>query len=436
MSKEVIHPSTIDGIKRYAKQIKAAQGLKHAAALDAAARAGGFQNYAHAHRQLGANAEPAVGSQIYISVSWQVRETKEHGEETLPLRLSMPLDQLVKPAHLKEARHLIGFRLSATDHLTRDKLAASRSDARRQACAAARTLTFMEATGLRPSGSASRVYPRGNFANAVPGRDHTSAWYDPTAKAYVFVDEPYARAVERITEERLAWARHHGWDIVKSKWGGMYFPDGGCELYLAADKATGYSLAPILAALDALPPPIVEENWNGESSPAMAGFVSPAALSKQQTPPIPLQSRQKPAPRVTVSFQTVLGGERRRPDARMPIDAHAEVGKLLKSVLRQTRLRRGAYNRIDVIRSELDEWVQREYDRSELPDEIFFTLYYKEDSYFKDLGYECQTPRQELIQSIEAAKSILTQHYPDCAPLRAILKSADLAIKSLESWSV
>lgn len=171
----------------------------------------------------------------------------------------------------------------------------------------------MEATGLRPSGSASRVYPRGNFSNAVPGRDHTSAWHDPAAKAYVFVDEPYSRGAEGVPEVRLAWARHHGWDIVKSKWGGMYFPDGGCELYLAADKAKGYSLAPILAALDALPPPIVEENWNGHTSPAMGSFVSPAALSKQEAPPIPPQLRPKPASRATVSYRLALTGERRRP---------------------------------------------------------------------------------------------------------------------------
>ena len=52
MSNGPIRPSTLDGIKRYAKTLKANQGLKHARALDAAAVAGGFQNYNHARRHL------------------------------------------------------------------------------------------------------------------------------------------------------------------------------------------------------------------------------------------------------------------------------------------------------------------------------------------------------------------------------------------------
>jgi hypothetical protein len=348
MSNKVIRPSTIDGIKRYAKQIKNTQGLKHADALNAAARAGGFQNYKRAHSQLCPVVEPVVGYPIYISVSWHVRETKERGEETLALRLSMPLDQLVKPAHLKEARHFAFFRLADVDHLTCDKFAASQSDARNRACAAARTLTFMDVTGLRPSDSRSRVYPGGSSQNTVPGADHASKWYDPAHKAYVFVDEPYDRADEIIPEKRLAWARRHGWDIVKSKWRGMYNPDNGCVLYLAADKAKGYSLSPIVAALDALPPPIVTENWNGHSDPEAKNFVSPAAKSKQDVAPAAPPSNRKPGPRVTVSYHLFPGRERRRPDARMPIEVHAEIGRLLKSVLAQTRGRRGVQSRIGV----------------------------------------------------------------------------------------
>lgn len=43
MSKKPVRPSTLDGIKRYAKTLKTRLGMKHAAALDAAAVAGGFQ---------------------------------------------------------------------------------------------------------------------------------------------------------------------------------------------------------------------------------------------------------------------------------------------------------------------------------------------------------------------------------------------------------
>lgn len=45
-------PSTIDGIKRFAKRLKVETGLQHARALDAAAQAAGFSNFMHARRTL------------------------------------------------------------------------------------------------------------------------------------------------------------------------------------------------------------------------------------------------------------------------------------------------------------------------------------------------------------------------------------------------
>lgn len=52
--------------------------------------------------------------------------------------------------------------------------------------------------------------------------------------------------------------------------------------------------------------------------------------------------------------------------------------ELLKSVLVASFHRKGVYNRVDGIRSELDEWTMREYNRAELPSEVFFDLYYHE----------------------------------------------------------
>jgi len=48
-------PSTIDGIKRTAKEIAKAKGITHAKALDAAAVRAGFQNFAHARKALSEN---------------------------------------------------------------------------------------------------------------------------------------------------------------------------------------------------------------------------------------------------------------------------------------------------------------------------------------------------------------------------------------------
>ncbi|WP_114947645.1 hypothetical protein [Microvirga calopogonii] len=61
MSMRPGQPSSIDGIKRLAKQIKAQKGLQHARALDEAARTAGFQNFAHANRVFTSNGPQAAG---------------------------------------------------------------------------------------------------------------------------------------------------------------------------------------------------------------------------------------------------------------------------------------------------------------------------------------------------------------------------------------
>jgi hypothetical protein len=434
MSKKPIRPSTLVGIKRYANNLKASLGLKHAAALDAAAAAGGFQNFIHARRQLGGDPRTTSSHMAFITTYWRVRETGESGQETLSVQLATPLDELVKPAHLRSARHFRGFRFAAADHLMRNLNTASQSDARRLVCAAARTLVFMEATGLRPSAGHSRAYPRGNVANAVPGRDHYSEWYDPATKVYVFVDEPYSGGKQGLSQDRLAWARKHGWEIVRTSWAGMYYPEGDCTLFLAADKQKGYSLAAIVAALDSLPPPVVEANWNGDSGPVVPPFFSSAARAKAEAPRPTRQAQGKRSPRATVPYRMVLQRtERRRPAKRMPIEAHVEVGERLKSVIAQCRDRRGVCNRLKRVRSDLDDWVQCEYNRAELSDQKFFDLYYHEDSG----AYTDRTRGQALtnphVVDLEHAKQLLAQHYPDCAPLRAMVKNIDAAIQSLRN---
>jgi hypothetical protein len=108
--------------------------------------------------------------------------------------------------------------------------------------------------------------------------------------------------------------------------------------------------------------------------------------------------------------------------ARMPIEAHAEVGRLLKSVLTAAHHRKGVYNRVNAVRSELDEWTQREYGRAELPSEQFSELYYHESgSTFERALSETERARHDM--SLVEAKKILTQYYPDCPPLRSLLKT-------------
>lgn len=438
MSREAIRPSSLDGIKRLAKSIKVERGIQHLLALDEAARLAGFQNFRHASNTLrdGAKSERVrPGHRTYITVYWKDRKVGCDGRETLTTWLSTPWGNLITPPQLQNHRALFGFRPESPDHLVQQALVQTQSHARREACATARVLQFMDATKLCPSKSRSRAFPGGRSSNAVPGRDHYSIWYDRDTKRYLFADEPYEAAAELIAAERAAWAQRHRFVIAKPAWAGMYNPDGGSRLYLIADAENGIPLEPIMAALDRLPKPIVEETWDGESAPTVPIFVSSGAIVEAEDSKLEQkQPRKASGQRNSVEYTRTFVGPQRRPKGRMPIEEHAEVGALLQSVLVASYRRKGVYNRVDAVRSELDEWVQREYNHTELPNERFLELYYCNISSTFSRSIPV-TERDALVSSLGRVKQILSNHYPDSSPLRSLLRKVDAAIKSMESWA-
>lgn len=438
MSSEAIRPSTLDGIKRLAKSLKTERGIQHVRALDDAAQAAGFQNFRHASNVLRNPPKPErprSGHRVFLTAYWKDREGGASGRETLTIWLLAPWGDLITPLQFQNHRALASFRTEGPDHLARAHLLRTQSEARRAVCAAARALHFMDATKLRPSKSHSRAFPGGRSSNAIPGRDHYSIWYDRETKRYLFVDEPYEKAVESKVHEREAWAKQHGFAIVKPGWTGMYAPDVGSRLYLVADQAKGIPLQPVATALDELPTPIVESTWDGESAPMTPFFVSPGMIAKASAEKDKPNALRTPSSsqRNSVGYVQTFVGPQRRPKGRMSIGTHAEVGQLLKSVLAATYHRKGVYNRVNAIRSELDEWTQREYNHAELPNEQFFELYYHESgSTFSRSLTDAERERHD--ESLAHVKKLLGEHYPDCPPLRSLLKKVDAAAKSLQSW--
>lgn len=439
MSSESIRPSTLDGIKRLAKSLKVERGIQHVRALDEAAQAAGFQSYRHATHTLPTTApkaeRPRLGYCTFLTAYWKDREGRGSGRETLAIWLTAPWAELITPAELKNHRSLVHFRAKGLDHLAREHLMSTQSGARRMVCEAARVLHFMDATKLRPSKGYSRAFPGGRSSNAIPGRDHQSIWFDQKTRRYLFADEPYEKAVESKAQEREDWALRHGFIIVKPLWAGMYAPDIGSRLYLVADETKGIPLQPIAAALDGLPAPIVESTWEGESAPTLPHFVSPGTVATVATEKGRIKTpRNSNVQRSSVEYQRVFVGPQRRPKGQMPIEAHAEVGRLLKSVLEATYHRKGVYNRIDAVRSELDEWVQREYSHKELSNERFFSLYYQQSNGELSQSLPEIEPRGRHTENLTEARKLMTQHYPDCQPLRSLLKKMDAAVKSLQDW--
>lgn len=438
MSNESIRPSSLEGIKRLATSIKREKGIKHLQALDDAAQRAGFQNIRHAQNSL-KDKQPLF--RIFLTAYWRDRKAATSGRETLVISLSAQWTDLLTPAELKSARGLGVFRSEGPDHLVASTVRQSQSAAREIVCHAARTLQFVAATRLRPSSGYTRAYPKGNTDNRVPGQDHVCVWFDDQ-KRYLIADEPYSDTVEPKREERARWCRRHGYTELQSSWPGMHSPDGGTTLYLLSNDKNGVPLVPVITVLNKLPALYLASNWEGESAPTLPYFVSPGTVAKAKAESVAkAKEKAKPTarkpsgPRNTVGYVWTFVGPQRRPKARMPIAAHAEVGRLLKSVLAISHRRKGVYNRVDAIRSELDEWTQREYSAAELSNEEFFDLYYHEGRAPKDPRSLSPEEQARHIESLMQVKRTLAKHYPDCAPLRAMLKRADAAITSLGNWT-
>ncbi len=442
MSNEDIRPTTLVGIKRLAKSIKTRDGISHHEALDAAARRASFQNFRHASKQIppASNAAPSQPTRhiLYLTHYWKDRKTGMKGRETLAVELSKPLSQLVTAAQMSYRRSLGSLVAEGPDHLVSRSLTESQSRARREICHAARTFQFMDTTRLRPSNSRSRVYPGGNSANRIPGADHSSSWYEPESRNYVFVDEPYESSADSWHLEREAWAKKHDFQVVKVRfWPGMYAPDLGSRLYLISPNK-GLWLTSLAAQLDVLPEPPVEASWKGTSASRFPRFNSPGTIAQtqaQQLASVTTPQLAARGPRQSVGYIQTFVGPQRRPMGRMAIEVHSKVGTLLKLVSAATYYRKGVHNRVASVRSELDEWVMREYTPHELPQDVFNDLYYGAapgSSHAKSLPAE---QRLSLRASIEQVKALLATNYPDCPPLRSLMRRLDAAVDSLERWT-
>ena len=256
-----VQPKSLDGIKRLAKSISRRDGIKHAEALSVAALQAGYSNYQHALRTLSASDKVATIPRhiTYIVVPWHDRKSEQHGQEVIKVSLKKPLDEIIMPTQYWDARALWRFKRGTADKIVCEGSIESADQAILLACAAARVLQFMASTALHPSATSSTGLHR-YVDTSIPGNDHLSTWYDPTSKRYVTLDEPYAESVASLSAKRAAWARRHGWDLLTSEWPGLYFPEGGCELYIMAEREKGFPAHILEAALKTIGPPVMPDN--------------------------------------------------------------------------------------------------------------------------------------------------------------------------------
>ena len=271
-----VRPTTLSGIKTLAKDIKRSGVLTHARALDQASAQAGFQNWPHAVRALAGEGRAATAPRhpVWVSVPWRDQATRARGVEVQPVSLSKPLRSVVTQAQIAAGHYTGSFRIVADDHLADSHQTYSVDRARTDARRVARTLQFIDATGLVPSRGISRFYPNSHIDDRIPGADHYSGWRDPETKALVFVDEPYGPAEGASAIERAEWASKWDRTIVKPDWPGMYNPDGGAVLFLIAPSTSAFDLTAAAAALDRLDR--LPEVWDGLSVDTAGVFRSPA----------------------------------------------------------------------------------------------------------------------------------------------------------------
>jgi hypothetical protein len=436
MSTESPHtPSSVEGIKRLAQRIRRQRSVPHHTALNRAAEAAGFENFAHALHRLSAATRVAVASEpsprVFITAYWQDLEAGGSGRETLTLLLRRPLDALIQRTHFRRNRHLLSFRRKAPDHIECRTVMADQRRARSGVCGVARVLLFVQATDLQPV-SRQLVRPIEHWhSDPLRGMDHASTWRDTTTGTLIHVDEPYGLAVAARAAERHAWASRHGFELSPSTWPGMYAPHAGSVLHLLGREPA--VVRRILASLAGMPAGPEAEAWGGESATYRPVFMSPREQAVDRNPRAPRDPRLARSTATTVPYALAISGHSRRPRGRMPLDAHDVVAAHLRFLIGAAERRAGVASRLERVRSELDDWVQVEYDSSELEPERFSAMYYGETG--KPLRRQpIAAETNELVQRIEQVRELLTASYPDCRPLRAILKQLSLARGSAASW--
>ncbi|MBV7542010.1 DUF5623 domain-containing protein [Acidovorax sp. sic0104] len=425
-----IPPSTLDGIKRLAKKLRNELQIPLFQAQDLAATRAGYQNLRHAQAVLSnAAPQPKVHAPIvpkhrlYISARWISNATGLQGVEAWHVDLAVPHTDLVTPSQMNVQPALARLVPRAPDHFYCEYNFHSPEQAKGHVCRVLRTWQFMDATRLRPSAAHSRLYPGGTASNAIPGKDHARGWYDPVTQSHVMTDEPYAPSSARYAAQRADWAHRHGYDVLQPTWPGMYLPGepSGTTLYLVASKSKGPNLAAMVHALNQLPPPPVEGNWQGQSIIGRGDFISPQGLAiAPAAPRIPATRVAAPAKRPP------------RPNS-MPIATHEEIGRKLKAIEADTYMRVGVRNRLVQVQGTLDSCIQGEHPSFNLPLERLDNVYYANGPAKTFAKKISEDARNTHLGSLQEIRSTLALAY-DTPRVRRVLGHIDQMKKSLQTW--
>lgn len=426
-----VRPTTLEGVKSLANQLRKTQGIKHAIALDLAAQAANYKNFRDARRVLSLRRAAVASPYVLLTVYWYDKERQHRrGRETLRIELPRPLFNICEKLALKHVRGFGDLRMVADDHFVCDTLAHTQAYARDRLCTAERSLLFMEHTGLLPSHRYRRADRNRLRDDELPNRDHPTHWVDPASGQFVLVDEPYSNVPDE--SKRAAWAARTGWLIVKTSWPGMYNPYN-CSLYVATAGSSSFDLDALVAKINAMPAPPIADEWHGESSPSWDTFLSPMALTKQDKRRARCKGTVYPvSSSTTVPCNYDPGSLSRRPAAEMGVEGHIEAGQIIQAVLRSEQSTYAVYTRMNSLRWTLEDWMLLEVERKQRA-ELFDVCYRGADG---NSSYdEMAKSRSGLVKVLGSLKRKLQAAYPNCAPLRRQLHQIDMSMSLLRKMT-
>lgn len=131
----------------------------------------------------------------------------------------------------------------------------------------------------------------------------------------------------------------------------------------------------------------------------------------------------------TKSYLRMFVRRHSRPNAQMPIDAHAILNRFLKEVIISADKYVDVRNIVKWVRAELDEWMSHEHSSLELYREIGI------QDYYDDSGPRCGLPldRTGMVVHLKYVWEVLDFYYPKCQPLDAVTAHLNRAIILLYS---
>lgn len=432
MNIETITPTTVDGIKRLARRRRKEQGMPLHQALDLAARQAGFPDFIAAQRRLS-----AADSFLNVRITAHFSENGARRTLVAHVKLNQGLRSLARSGKAVFGWHSAEMRLLAEDHLALWLGRRPETVARHDVGRTARRLQFIDATGLRAS--TASIYGRSMkvVTPRLPSQDHMRHWRDPERKAVIMMDEPYGYADE-TGAERGAWARTHGFVIRRLDWGGIYMPKGGGVCDLIAREADATVLDAVIGKIGRAAPCFSEEGDAVTVYDGVHDAPTPGELAEREA-----KARRNAAPRPAARHGASIsyGEKGRRPAGALPLERHAQIGRLLHQVRSVVLWRRSALNPVDALGLLLENWASLEAGRT-VENEVVLNLYSGDATRVPDVSDRIQRGKpdaalkRDALAWLEQVREWLIAGYPDGVGRDRALKLLDKAAAAAESMPV